>query len=725
MEIAQCEVVMRIKPEDVKHLCIPAFIVGIIGFWGITTTRYITRDGVFWIEMAQSITHPTESTSGSSGISGQRYLFSGDSQRDKTVTHISVGVNGISVYGLSHHLPVFAIYDGHLGTGWNHIAVTFSEAQFRIYLNGRFVRSGSTALAQQPVVAPTRIGGSVYGDFRGAVRDVRIWDRALSEQEISAERNIDTASGGMILHLCLDDEEEDTAIDSSGASNHANLIGARRIVDEAGPAIQLEQAGDRVEFRYPAPEHHFTVSAWVRTAEPHAIDWETAMRDAGFPVMLFGWHSMLSRVGLGASGRDWAFAGQILSVVFRLLSLIPFYFLGKQLVGGRHAFWAALILIVLPWPAEWGHDVLREWPNLLFLSGGLLMVLWAFSYGRPRFLLLAGLLAGTGHTLRPECLQIVLLALAGLAAAYINPGAFMPRKKTIAGGLYLLFGFGIVFVPYAAARGRYVPIRVERLFAERPAAGAPAGQDPACSSASETQYAGVLSGPLEGTTVMIQQLNENLYYFFFPFMAIGLFAYFRRPKSHSFDRWFVTAVIVLNYAICMTLYLRWGHIGRRYVLPLTAITVLFVPLGLEMAASLVARKKTDAGVIVDAKQQRFVFLLLIVLGGLICLPKLVKPKGSNIGFSETAEYLREQTAADAVIAVPDSRIGFYADRKRVVYDEQPPEEGWDYLVCLEQDREFRRIESPAISLTKVYSCPLRPRRSSGRIVTYRRTKELQ
>lgn len=74
---------------------------------------------------------------------------------------------------------------------WHHVAMTF-DAQggpenLRLYVDGRF---SASATAVGPVLAssePLFVGGGaggVYQTFRGAVDEVRVWNRALSEAEI-------------------------------------------------------------------------------------------------------------------------------------------------------------------------------------------------------------------------------------------------------------------------------------------------------------------------------------------------------------------------------------------------------------------------------------------------------------------------------------------------------------------------------------------------------------
>lgn len=69
---------------------------------------------------------------------------------------------------------------------WCHVAATYDGATMRVYLNGREAGSGKQAATAIRVNSePLRFGwlGS-YGHFNGLVRDVRVYNRAMTGMEI-------------------------------------------------------------------------------------------------------------------------------------------------------------------------------------------------------------------------------------------------------------------------------------------------------------------------------------------------------------------------------------------------------------------------------------------------------------------------------------------------------------------------------------------------------------
>ncbi|MEA2003991.1 MAG: LamG-like jellyroll fold domain-containing protein, partial [archaeon] len=144
-----------------------------------------------------NVTHQidAESTSGVGGTSGQKYLFGANHESSNGGAGISVGTNGISVYEHGDsYMPALAVYNGDVGSDWVHIVVVYSNKQPKIYLNGNLVRTGLTS-TRTIVYAPIKMGGGSYGHFNGSIDEVRIYNKALTQQEI-----INDMQSGLIRH---------------------------------------------------------------------------------------------------------------------------------------------------------------------------------------------------------------------------------------------------------------------------------------------------------------------------------------------------------------------------------------------------------------------------------------------------------------------------------------------------------------------------------------------
>ena len=92
----------------------------------------------------------------------------------------------------------------------------------------------------------------------------------------------------------------------------------------------------------------------------------------GYLFLIFIAHKFVMLFQANSSAYTWIYSAQSITLICRLAALFPLYFIGKLFVGKKRSFWAVLILIILPYPAEFGSDVLRDWPHILFLMTGFL-----------------------------------------------------------------------------------------------------------------------------------------------------------------------------------------------------------------------------------------------------------------------------------------------------------------------------------------------------------------
>ncbi len=138
-----------------------------------------------WVRTAESHDIDNESTSGTHGTSGGRYVFWPDNGGSSSaVAGFSVGVNGVSVYEHGDsYMPALAVYERDIGSGWNHVVVTYNNKRPRIYLNGSLVHTGLTS-PRSSVKAPNRVGGGAYGSFSGLIDRVKVYDYTLSDEEV-------------------------------------------------------------------------------------------------------------------------------------------------------------------------------------------------------------------------------------------------------------------------------------------------------------------------------------------------------------------------------------------------------------------------------------------------------------------------------------------------------------------------------------------------------------
>ena len=401
----------------------------------------------------------------------------------------------------------------------------------------------------------------------------------------------------------------------------------------------------------------------------------------GYPFLIFVAHKFAMFFSDNSTVFTWIYAAQSVTLICRIITLILLYYIGRFFVGSRRSFWAVLILIILPYPAEFGSDVLRDWPHIMFLAAGFLLLLLGVKKNKYWVFGAAGLVSGFGHMIRPECAQLVIYGTLWIVVRLFFPKNDISRIKLFYALLVLLIGFSIPVVPYAIVRGNILPEKLQQLFSSSTQENSGIIQISNEENGSNVYTAsGFPAKILNAVGRLIGEISDNLMHFFLLPLVIGLYAHFRRKSGASdIERFFMPVFVGFNVIMLLVLYYDWGYISRRHSLPLVVFLVLYIPEGLEIMARWFAEKFSRDRVQAVQQSQRF-FYILLAIGVVICMPKLLRPSGADKpGYRAAAKWLMENTGTEDVIAVPDLRISFYAERKGLKYVTEIPE-GINYLV---------------------------------------------
>lgn len=128
----------------------------------------------------------TQSTSGTDGYNGQKYLFWPDDRgSDNAGQGLSLGINGVSNYEHGEdYLPPTAVYDGTL-TDFNLITVKYENKRPFLYINGdtAYPTEGEDS-PRNMVSSSLIIGGGQYGYFTGDIARILIYDTPLNDANI-------------------------------------------------------------------------------------------------------------------------------------------------------------------------------------------------------------------------------------------------------------------------------------------------------------------------------------------------------------------------------------------------------------------------------------------------------------------------------------------------------------------------------------------------------------
>lgn len=152
-----------------------------------------------WVNPTSTHGIDGQSTSGTGGTSGQKYMLWPTHRGSQAGVGISVGTNGISVYEHGGgYMPSLLTWANPV-SGWTHIAVVYTNKQPSLYVNGVLVATGLTStksncypsLGRANVIYPNSggIGGGSYGSFDGSIDDFRLWSVSRTATEIQNNMN--------------------------------------------------------------------------------------------------------------------------------------------------------------------------------------------------------------------------------------------------------------------------------------------------------------------------------------------------------------------------------------------------------------------------------------------------------------------------------------------------------------------------------------------------------
>ena len=344
------------------------------------------------------------------------------------------------------------------------------------------------------------------------------------------------------------------------------------------------------------------------------------------------------------------------------------YFVAKRFAGPRAALVTVLVAIVLPKPAEFGADALRDWPNLLFLLVGLLLLLAAAQRERWWLYGLAGLACGLGSLIRTETLQLAVCGLVWLGWKFVKARGWAVRRGLLASAAMLLLSVGAIQGTYLAVGGGKLPHNVHLLrpfHISRSSIYTSAGGSLGC----------VVLGAEDGTAAeflleLARKIQRNLHEVFVPFWAVGMVCFLRKRGNVAGRALFNIFLLASLSLIVGRYYLVLGPaVHTRYVMPLVMTSLFFVPVGLRVAGLWVDRLFRRGTTCLRKMRRKLpARTAFLALGILICLPRLLEPVGADKRhYRDAARWLSANARPDDLIATMDKRICFYAGFRTRVY----------------------------------------------------------
>ncbi len=168
---------------------------------------------------------------------------------------------------------------------WYHASVTYDGSTWRLYLNGQLdstktynVLPEATSIQHAGIATAMTSNGTAAGYFAGEMDEVRIWNRALSQEEIQTGMGVEITSGtGLLGRWGLNEGSGTTAGNSTGGVN-GTLTGSPTWTTPGSPFVPQLSA----KFQEGLNGYAGTVDNYLRQSQPTTtqgagatIEWDT------------------------------------------------------------------------------------------------------------------------------------------------------------------------------------------------------------------------------------------------------------------------------------------------------------------------------------------------------------------------------------------------------------------------------------------------------------------
>ena len=414
-----------------------------------------------------------------------------------------------------------------------------------------------------------------------------------------------------------------------------------------------------------------------------------AERPCGYEVLILLSYRIFYAITGNNSIQGWIWAAQGVTLLCKALAVVPLYLIGCLITCRKSSFWGCVILLLLPEPAQWGSDVLREWPYLLFLILSVLSLLYGIRKNRAWPFALTGLFAGVGFLICLQSMQLVLLGLLILSLLMLKPTKHYTRSKTLIATILLIAGFAGPVLVYACYSGqitnnylkdyiaKVLPVCNDSAVEEAntpatkdsdtaidrdPGSEVVKGPDTTVEDTSETEVGGTLP---RFAYELYKDAGELLVWFYVPFWVIGLYLRLRN-KAGPMVRCIIGGLILMGTGmILMRYFYKEAIVTQRWVFPMVALTMFYIYAGIEQVSLWAEHKKAP-----NCKRPEKWTRILVAVGILICLSKCFEPLGADKkSYLEAADWISTNSQQSDWFYTFDNRIPFYAERHQFEYDD--------------------------------------------------------
>jgi len=402
-------------------------------------------------------------------------------------------------------------------------------------------------------------------------------------------------------------------------------------------------------------------------ADMKAHEYGAALSHKQHPLYPAGIAALSSLTGL-----DLETCGVIISIALGSLTILPLYFIAKELFSPLAGILAALVLTFHLDSARQSADILTNATYIFFLLCGTAALLWGMKRRRLPYFLACGVASGLAYLARPEGLGLMIVAPIYLVLC---------RKTTLTRGqragaiLCVALACLIVAAPYMVylqkTSGGLEHILTKKkglleVIGLKPQSPLEKSSGSLRETLEKTLYA--QSRPANPPLVQLLSLLNEFVKTIGPFglaALVGVIVLLAGGRPAWGNVWL--ALIAVMYAALVALLAinvyNWNIVSQRHLLPIATICMAWAGYGMERFTSwstgLLARRMRSLA----ARAAPLVLLVLIF--GAMWVSMLGPRRTNQLGLKCAADIIAAQGMSSPLIMTSEEKIPYYAHGKKV------------------------------------------------------------
>lgn len=415
----------------------------------------------------------------------------------------------------------------------------------------------------------------------------------------------------------------------------------------------------------------------------------------GYPALLLGATRVVQWLGFREDPEAWMLGGLLVSATCGVLCVGAVWLLTRSVFDVQVANVAAMVFAVLPVPVWNAADAHSDSPHLLFYLTAAWLASVGMVHGRLWPLAAAGAVSAVAYWIRPEGLEVFLIAQACVVWQAFRTGWSWSRlglATACLAGVALL-----VAAPYPILAGKFTskqlpfaklhPVKtyISQVATEtaptQPATVSPATAPDSPSPASAPQpvasvptatiavapvatlpvdasppakrYRPALVLKLVGKAIgsFLTSFCQGLKFVFIPFYLLGHVALLRR-RHEPLHIGFLALLGLTHFAALLGVFILSGYIAHRHLLPIIGLTMPLVGLGLVTAGEYLALRLKS--------QPKYAVLAVLAVSSIIVLPYTLRATNREFVPVIAASRWVQQHAAPGTGVVSNSPyVAFY------------------------------------------------------------------